>query len=63
MKKRSVLWEGFKPQQMYIASIMRRDSMPTEEELEQLATAMIDGEVEQAIRNKIDNTKKGGEKD
>lgn len=37
--------------------------MPTEEELEQLATAMIDGEVEQTIRNKIDNTEKGGEKD
>ena len=37
--------------------------MPTEEELEQLATAMIDGEVEQAIRSKIDNTEKGGEKD
>lgn len=37
--------------------------MPTEEELEQLATAMIDGEVKQTIRNKIDNTEKGGEKD
>lgn len=37
--------------------------MPTEEELEQLATAMIDGAVEQTIRNKIDNTEKGGEKD
>lgn len=37
--------------------------MPTEEELEQFATAIIDGEVKQAIRNKIDKTEKGGETD
>lgn len=36
--------------------------MPTEEELEQRITAMIDSEgLETAIRDTIENTKKGGE--
>ena len=56
MERMFVPWEDFPLPRLHTESIIRRKDMPTEEELEQLASAMIDRqqELEKAIHEVIE---------